>query len=85
MSIYTLFYRKPDGLGTAMSFTNLQRLADFDDNLNYHTLVHHFTRKKKTWYSDPYKGLEVIKAIRLEKGLQRVKTRSNFKTHNRNI
>ena len=94
MNYYTLFYKKPNGMGTSKVFTNLMRLAVYtgyeqgeaesdSESLNYYTLVHHFTRKKKTWYEDPYKGVIVIRSFDMERGRMRFK--KGPAVHNRNI
>ena len=49
MTIYTLLNRKPDGEGNAYSCTSLKELVDFNRNLNYKILQHHFKKEGKTW------------------------------------
>jgi hypothetical protein len=66
---YIMFRMSKDGRGEATIFTNKRRLVeDSGGALNYHTVVHHLVRKKRTWYS---KGdIVVIRAQGIERGNQ---------------
>lgn len=83
MAYYTYFKEGLGGKGISQVFTNLQRLVEFDDSLNYHTLIRVLTKERKTWYKDIDTGIWVIKSHNLEKGMQRVVRKETG--HNRNI
>lgn len=84
MRIYTLLIKRPEGNGISMSFTNLTILCEFvGEKVKYNTLLHHFTRKKMTWYEDPYANILIVRSPGLMRGKQRVKMQP--KGHNRNI
>lgn len=72
MVFYT-FLRKTSRLhGVTGSFTNLRRLVDFAEDLNYNTLLNHFSRKRATYYEDTELRIVITKSKSLTKGLQKV-------------
>jgi hypothetical protein len=83
MSYYTYLKKGKEGKGISCVFTNIQRLVDFDEELNYHTLLRVLSKEKRSWWEDPYRGVVVIKSYGLERGKQRIV--KGPKQHNRNI
>lgn len=83
---YTLLYKRPDGKGESVIFTNLRRIIEFtgtEDGLTYNLLLEHFSRKKLDWYENPYKGLMIIKSHTIIKGEQRVARAHEFNSRNK--
>ncbi len=78
-------YCKTTGPGKCVSTvsTNLRGIIEFDPDLSYNTLLNWFSRRRMTFWEDPYENTVIIKSFNLKKGKQRVVRKKMG--HNRNI